>query len=210
MCKGCGLGSGIKKAYHECRIITCGTTNMSVSMNHSPQSNSSSQLHPSPAPQTSEIWIYTDGACSGNPGPGGWGVLIRKEHASIELSGSLAHTTNNRMEMLAVIKALQWRLYHCPHAATTIVSDSQYVIRGITQWIHGWISNGWKTSGKKPVENQDLWQELWALVHSDSLLQWQWVRGHNHHPDNEHADRLARTAIHSVSFSESAEASGMT
>lgn len=144
------------------------------------------------------IHFFTDGACSGNPGPGGWGVLIKHEQHTIELSGAESYTTNNRMELWAVIQALSWRLQGPINTPATIVSDSQYVIRGITEWIHGWLRNGWKTSGKKPVENQDLWEQLWCLVKEDNLIQWQWVRGHSQHPENEHADRLARTAIRSV------------
>ena len=187
------LGQGTKKAYHGQSIFTVCIHSMSAFVSH----NAAEPL--AALDGGCSVYIYTDGACSGNPGPGGWGVLIQIDQKNIELSGAVSPTTNNRMEMLAVIKALQWRSEHCPKAKTTIVSDSQYVIRGITEWIQGWIRNGWKTSGKKPVENQDLWQEMWALVQSDSLIQWQWVRGHNQHPENEHADRLARSAIHTLS-----------
>ena len=145
--------------------------------------------HPS-----SMMWIFTDGACSGNPGPGGWGVLIHYKHQVWELSGGEKHTTNNRMEMLAVIYALEWVHQNALHTAMTITSDSQYVIKGITQWISGWMRNGWKTSAKKPVENQDLWQRLWDLS-KDHPVTWQWVRGHNGHPENERVDALARMAV---------------
>jgi ribonuclease HI len=142
-----------------------------------------------------QIWIFTDGACSGNPGPGGWGVLIRQEQNIFELSGGENHTTNNRMEMLAVICALEWAQHNKIQGPMTITSDSQYVIKGITQWITGWMRNGWKTSANKPVENQDLWQRLWDLCKNQSGITWQWVRGHNGHPENERVDALARMAV---------------
>lgn len=156
---------------------------------------SSPHHFPAVSPGDSHLWIFTDGACSGNPGPGGWGVLIRCNQQVLELSGGEKHTTNNRMEMLAVIYALEWVQNNSVQGPMTIASDSQYVIKGITQWIDGWIRNGWKTSAKKPVENQDLWQRLWGLSKNHSTITWQWVRGHNGHPENERVDALARMAV---------------
>jgi ribonuclease HI len=137
------------------------------------------------------IEIYTDGACSGNPGKGGWGALLRCDGAEKELSGYEPMTTNNRMEMMGVIKALE--ALKKPSTAT-IYSDSQYVIKGMTEWLKGWKAKGWKTASKAPVKNVDLWQQLDALagVHT---LSWQWVKGHNDHPENERVDALARAAI---------------
>jgi len=140
------------------------------------------------------LWIFTDGACSKNPGPGGWGILARHLDSSWEFSGGEKNTTNNRMEMMGVIRALEWiqaQGFTCP---ITITSDSQYVIKGITQWISGWMRNGWKTAAKKPVENQDLWQQMWHLA-TGKNLDWQWVRGHNGHQENERVDELARAAV---------------
>lgn len=139
----------------------------------------------------SMIEIYTDGACSGNPGKGGWGALLRCDGAEKELSGYEPMTTNNRMEMMGVIKALE--ALKKPSTAT-IYSDSQYVIKGMTEWLKGWKAKGWKTASKDPVKNVDLWQQLDALaaVHT---LKWQWVKGHNDHPENERVDALARAAI---------------
>jgi ribonuclease HI len=141
------------------------------------------------------VLIFTDGACSGNPGPGGWGVFIRHRNQEWELSGYEAQTTNNRMEMLAVICALQWVKDQAIPAPIILASDSQYVIKGITQWVHTWLRNGWKTSAKKPVENKDLWEKMWHISNGMNDLTWQWVRGHNGHPENERADQLARNAI---------------
>jgi len=148
-----------------------------------------------PMPSHDKIWIFTDGACSGNPGPGGWGVLIRHGGQCLELSGGDPQTTNNRMEMMAVIRALEWVRQENIISGIVLVSDSQYVIKGITEWIRGWIRNGWKTSAKKPVENQDLWQHMWALSQQIPDLNWQWVRGHNGHTENERVDTLARSAV---------------
>lgn len=134
------------------------------------------------------VVIYTDGACSGNPGPGGWGaILIWGEHRK-ELSGGEANTTNNRMELRAAIEALQALK---KSVAIDLYTDSQYVKNGITNWIHGWKRNGWKTSDKKPVKNAELWQQLdEALQRHD--VSWHWVKGHAGHPENERADELAR------------------
>ena len=134
------------------------------------------------------ITIYTDGACSGNPGPGGWGVLILEDGGERELYGGEAATTNNRMEMLAAIEGLT----AVPDDADIILyTDSQYVKNGITQWISGWKRNGWKTASKKPVKNKDLWQRLDALV-EERKVDWRWVKGHDGDPGNERADELAR------------------
>lgn len=137
------------------------------------------------------IDIYTDGACSGNPGPGGWGALLREGAAETELCGGEPSTTNNRMELLAVIEALQ-SLTHRVQAR--VYTDSQYVQKGISEWIHSWKRRGWKTAGKEPVKNEDLWRRLDALAATHSL-EWHWVRGHNGHPENERADALARAGL---------------
>ena len=137
------------------------------------------------------IEIYTDGACSGNPGPGGWGVLVRDGRAETELSGGEPATTNNRMELLAVIEALQ--SLRQPVQAR-VYTDSQYVQKGISEWIHSWKQRGWKTAGKEPVKNEDLWRRLDTLA-AKHTLEWHWVRGHNGHPENERVDALARTGL---------------
>lgn len=138
-----------------------------------------------------KIELYTDGACSGNPGPGGWGAILRYGTHEKELSGGEKATTNNRMEMLAVIRALESLKSPCK---VEVYTDSKYVMDGINQWIHGWKKNGWKTSDKKPVKNVDLWQEL-DVLSGKHELHWHWVKGHNGHPENERADELARGAI---------------
>jgi iron complex transport system ATP-binding protein len=137
------------------------------------------------------IDIYTDGACSGNPGPGGWGVLLRIDDAETELCGGEPGTTNNRMELLAVIEALQSLTQ--PTQAR-VYTDSQYVQKGISEWIHSWKQRGWKTAGKDPVKNEDLWRRLDALV-AKHTVEWHWVRGHSGHPENERADALARSGL---------------
>ena len=137
------------------------------------------------------IDIYTDGACSGNPGPGGWGVLLRNGDNETELCGGEPGTTNNRMELLAVIEALQSLTQP---VQARVYTDSQYVQKGISEWIHSWKQRGWKTAGKEPVKNEDLWRRLDALVAKHSL-EWHWVRGHNGHPENERADALARAGL---------------
>ena len=137
------------------------------------------------------IDIYTDGACRGNPGPGGWGVLVRAEDAETEFCGGEPTTTNNRMELLAVIEALQ---SFTEPVTARVYTDSQYVQKGISQWIHDWKRRGWKTAGKEPVKNEDLWRRLDALV-AGHTLEWHWVRGHNGHPENERVDALARTGL---------------
>lgn len=135
--------------------------------------------------------IYTDGACSGNPGPGGWGVLLRNGDTETELCGGEPSTTNNRMELLAVIEALQ--SFTQPVKAR-VYTDSQYVQKGISEWIHGWKQRGWKTAGKEPVKNEDLWRRLDALA-ATHVVEWHWIRGHNGHPDNERVDALARAGL---------------
>ena len=139
----------------------------------------------------SDVTIYTDGACSGNPGPGGWGaILIHGEHRK-ELNGGEAGTTNNRMELTAAIEALNALKRPC---RVDLWTDSVYVRDGITKWIHGWKRNGWKTAAKKPVKNAELWQALdEALKRHD--ISWHWVKGHAGHPENERADELAREGM---------------
>ncbi len=134
---------------------------------------------------------FTDGACSGNPGPGGWGAILRWNGVEKELSGCEALTTNNRMELTAAIAALE--ALSRP-VRVRIHTDSQYVRDGITRWIHAWKKNGWKTAAKKPVKNADLWQRLEAAC-ARHRIEWHWVRGHAGHPENERADALARAAI---------------
>jgi ribonuclease HI len=137
------------------------------------------------------IEIFTDGACRGNPGPGGWGAILRIGDREKELWGGERDTTNNRMEMTAVIEALGALKRPVTAAVHT---DSQYVLKGITEWIHGWKRNGWKTSDRKPVKNADLWQKLDAL-RAPHKLEWIWVKGHAGHPENERADQLANRGI---------------
>jgi len=137
------------------------------------------------------IEIYTDGACRGNPGPGGWGALLILGEHEKELSGAEAHTTNNRMELTAVIRALE--ALKRPVAAR-VYTDSQYVRRGITEWLPAWKARAWRTADKKPVKNQDLWEQLDALSRTHQL-EWHWVPGHAGVPGNERVDRLANAAI---------------
>ncbi|GAB7129423.1 ribonuclease HI [Silvimonas sp. JCM 19000] len=138
--------------------------------------------------------IYTDGACKGNPGPGGWGALLRYGAQEKELFGGEAHTTNNRMELMAVIQGLGILTRACD---AVIYTDSQYVKNGIESWIHGWKRNGWKTADKKPVKNADLWQRLDTEVARHKVT-WQWVKGHSGHEFNERADQLANRGVESV------------
>lgn len=138
-----------------------------------------------------DVIIYTDGACSGNPGPGGWGALLKCGAVERELSGGERATTNNRMELLAVIEALN--ALKKPVRAV-VYTDSQYVQKGISEWIHGWKRKGWKTAGGDPVKNVDLWQALDAAARVHEV-EWKWVKGHAGHPENERVDRLARDAI---------------
>lgn len=141
-----------------------------------------------------EVVIYTDGACKGNPGPGGWGALLRSADGSEkELFGGELGTTNNRMEMMAVIQALTALKRPC---TVTLNVDSQYVLKGITEWLQGWKAKGWKTAAKQPVKNVDLWQQLDLLVSSAGhTIDWRWVRGHNGDPGNERADGLANRGV---------------
>jgi len=137
------------------------------------------------------VRIFTDGGCKGNPGPGGWGAILYYGDAKKEIKGSEKETTNNRMELMAAIQALELLKRPCEVELTT---DSQYLRQGITQWIHNWKKRGWKTADKKPVKNQDLWQRLDAAVGQHKVT-WSWVKGHAGHPDNERADELANEAI---------------
>ena len=137
------------------------------------------------------VEIYTDGACSGNPGPGGWGAILRYGDTEKELSGGEKETTNNRMEMMAAITSLE-SLTRPMHV--DIYTDSTYVRDGITKWIHGWKKRGWRTADKKPVKNMELWERLEAAVERHEI-EWHWVKGHAGHPENERADELARLAV---------------
>ncbi|HSV48022.1 MAG TPA: ribonuclease HI [Ramlibacter sp.] len=140
------------------------------------------------------VVVYTDGACKGNPGPGGWGALLRWGDHEKELFGGQAETTNNRMELTAVIEALAALKQRCQVAVYT---DSGYVKNGITTWIHNWKQRGWRTADKKPVKNIDLWQRLDALA-AQHDVRWHWVRGHSGDPGNERADELANLGVQSV------------
>ena len=140
-----------------------------------------------------KITIFTDGACRGNPGPGGWGAILRKDDHEKELYGAERDTTNNRMELMAAIQALEALKRPCEVILTT---DSQYVKNGITEWLASWKRRGWKTSDKKPVKNQDLWQRLDAAVQRHKPnIHWKWIKGHSGHEENERADQLANRAI---------------
>ncbi len=144
------------------------------------------------------VFLFTDGACSGNPGPGGWGVLLRYRGREKELSGAEPTTTNNRMELLAVIQGLEalkrpMRVHIC--------TDSQYVMKGITEWLAAWKRRGWKTADRQPVKNVDLWRRLEAAL-APHQAEWQWVRGHNGHPENERVDQLATAACHRLKTKE--------
>lgn len=140
---------------------------------------------------TDVVEIFTDGACRGNPGPGGWGALLRYKGKEKTLHGGEADTTNNRMELMAAIVALESLTRDCKVQLTT---DSQYVRQGITEWIHGWKKRGWKNSQKKPVKNADLWRRLDEAA-TQHHVEWHWVKGHSGHPENERADALANQGI---------------
>lgn len=138
-----------------------------------------------------KVEIYCDGACSGNPGVGGWGAVLRYGENEKELSGAAGETTNNRMELTAAIEALASLKRPCQVVLTT---DSQYLMKGMTEWINGWVRKGWVNSKKEPVLNRDLWERLLELAKTHRI-DWRWVRGHNGHPENERCDELARRAI---------------
>lgn len=142
------------------------------------------------AAEMPHVEIATDGACKGNPGPGGWGVLLRFGATEKEMSGGEAETTNNRMELMAAIEGLKALTRPC---RVTLSTDSRYVMDGLTKWIKGWQRNGWKTAAKQPVKNAELWQALLAAA-APHRIEWKWVKGHAGHPDNERADRLASDA----------------
>ena len=142
------------------------------------------------------VIIHTDGACKGNPGPGGWGVLMQSGEHERELFGGEPQTTNNRMELMAVIEGLRALKRPCQVA---LYLDSEYVRKGITEWIHGWKAKGWRTAAKQPVKNADLWQQLDVLVHQgDHAIDWHWVKGHSGDPGNERADALANRGVEQV------------
>jgi ribonuclease HI len=143
---------------------------------------------------TQIVEIYSDGACRGNPGPGGWGVILRYGRHEKQLFGGESATTNNRMELTAVIRGLQSLK---KKSRVKVTTDSQYVKNGITQWIHNWKRNGWKTAGKKPVKNADLWQILDTEVNNHQV-EWAWVKGHAGHAENELADELANRGIEEI------------
>ena len=140
------------------------------------------------------VEIYTDGACKGNPGAGGWGAVLRYDGTLRELYGGEAHTTNNRMELTAVIRALEALKRRC---RVRLHTDSQYVKHGITEWIHAWKKRGWRTADRKPVKNEDLWRRIDELA-AEHEIEWIWVRGHTGHPGNERADELANLGVAEV------------
>ncbi|MEW5704512.1 MAG: ribonuclease HI [Pseudomonadota bacterium] len=148
--------------------------------------------------------IFTDGACSGNPGPGGWGAILRFRDKTREILGSEAETTNNRMELMAAIQALE--ALKRPIKAR-LYTDSTYLKEGITAWLKNWKTNGWRTANRKPVKNQDLWRRLEAAL-SAHEVEWHWVRGHTGHPENERADELARQAIREAAENKGGERNG--
>lgn len=138
-----------------------------------------------------EVEIHTDGACRGNPGPGGWAAILSSRGREKELFGAEELTTNNRMEMMAAIRALE--ALKRP-ASVTLYTDSVYLMRGVTEWMEGWKRRGWKTSSRKPVKNRDLWEQLSDVI-AQHDIEWVWVKGHSGHPGNERADQLANTAL---------------
>ena len=143
------------------------------------------------------VEIFTDGACKGNPGPGGWGALLRLGKHEKELFGSDPHTTNNRMEMTAAIRALEALIEPCE---VLLHTDSKYVMDGITRWVHGWKRNGWVTASKKPVQNAELWHDLIEAA-AKHKIEWIWVKGHSGHPENDRVDKLASDAAVAASQS---------
>lgn len=148
-----------------------------------------------------KITIYTDGACKGNPGPGGWGVLLQYNGREKTMHGGEPQTTNNRMEMMAAISALETLREACE---VTLFTDSKYVMQGLTEWLPGWKARGWKTASKQPVKNQDLWERLDAAVQRHKI-DWRWVKGHAGDPGNEMADQLANTGILEMQAAQAAE-----
>lgn len=140
---------------------------------------------------TLPVQIFTDGACRGNPGPGGWGALLRHPSRELELYGGERNTTNNRMELMAAIEGLKALKRPCE---VLVVTDSTYVMKGITEWLPNWIRKGWRTASNSPVKNADLWQQL-IEAQSPHSVKWQWVKGHAGHPGNERADQLANRGI---------------
>ena len=138
-----------------------------------------------------KVEIHTDGACRGNPGPGGWGAILRAGNHEKEIYGAEAQTTNNRMELMAAIRALETLKHPC---AVSLTTDSEYLRKGITEWLPDWKRRGWKTAAKKPVKNIDLWQRLEQATLGHQI-EWHWIKGHTGHPDNERADQLANRAI---------------
>ncbi len=147
------------------------------------------------------VQIYTDGACRGNPGPGGWGVLLRYENIEKTFYGGELQTTNNRMELVAVIEGLSALKQPC---RVTLISDSSYVLKGVEKWMPNWKERGWRTAAKKPVKNVDLWRKLdVAMEHHQ--IDWQWVKGHSGHPENELADKLANLGVDELLVSTSSE-----
>lgn len=138
-----------------------------------------------------KVVIHTDGACRGNPGPGGWGAILSAGHKVKELSGVESPTTNNRMEMMAAICALEALTQP---ASITLYTDSTYLLKGVTEWMEGWKKRGWRTAARKPVKNRDLWERLSELIEQHEI-QWVWVKGHSGHPGNERADLLANLAM---------------
>lgn len=146
---------------------------------------------PDQTPARPRVEVFTDGACSGNPGPGGWGAILRAGAVEKELNGGEALTTNNRMELMGAISALEALKKPC---VVELHTDSQYLRDGVTKWIHGWKRNGWRTADKKPVKNQDLWERLDAALGRHDI-RWHWVKGHAGHAENERADELARAGM---------------
>jgi len=142
----------------------------------------------------SDVQIFSDGACKGNPGPGGWGALLRKGATEKEMSGAEPNTTNNRMEMTAAIESLSALKRAC---AVDLYTDSKYLIDGITKWLPGWQKRGWKTASKQPVKNEDLWRKL-SELNAKHQIEWHWVKGHSGHAENERVDRLASDAAESL------------
>jgi ribonuclease HI len=153
---------------------------------------------------TEKVYAFTDGACRGNPGPGGWGVVLRFRDRERELHGGELLTTNNRMELMAAIQALEALSRPC---SVSICTDSQYLLKGITEWLPNWVRRGWKTAAKSPVKNADLWQRLVA-AETPHRVEWQWVKGHSGHAENERADGLANRGLDDVLAS--AQAAGGT